>query len=70
MLMFVCFCDFPSCRICAVDLKFPPVPRVSEEAKDMIKQLLVKEPTKRLSLADVVNHPWITANADPTGRWS
>ena len=44
-------------RICAVDLKFPS--SVSEGARDLIRQLLVKDPTKRLPLSDVASHPWI-----------
>ena len=44
-------------RICAVDLKFPS--SVSEGARDLIRQLLVKDPTKRLPLSDVAGHPWI-----------
>ena len=44
-------------RICAVDLKFPS--SVSEGARDLIRQLLVKDPTKRLPLTDVAGHPWI-----------
>ncbi|XP_039448262.1 serine/threonine-protein kinase MARK2 isoform X1 [Culex pipiens pallens] len=32
---------------------------VSEEAKDLIRGLLVKEAPKRLSAAAVLNHPWI-----------
>lgn len=32
---------------------------VSEEAKDLIRGLLIKEAPKRLSAAAVLNHPWI-----------
>lgn len=32
---------------------------VSEEAKDLIRNLLVKEASKRLSAEAVLNHPWI-----------
>jgi MAP kinase interacting serine/threonine kinase len=32
---------------------------VSEEAKDLISNLLVKEASKRLSAEAVLNHPWI-----------
>ena len=33
---------------------------VSEEAKDLIRKLLVKSPSKRYSAADVLKHPWVT----------
>lgn len=32
---------------------------VSNEAKDLIRNLLVKEASKRLSAEAVLNHPWI-----------
>jgi len=44
-------------RISRVDLKFPP--EVSTDAQDLIRKLLVKEPSQRLRLKDVPNHPWI-----------
>jgi aurora kinase len=40
-----------------VDLSFPS--HVSDEAKDLISKLLVKDSEKRLSLDEVVTHPWI-----------
>jgi serine/threonine protein kinase len=44
-------------RIAKVDLKFPSF--VSDQAKDLITKLLVKDPSHRLSLREVVDHPWI-----------
>ncbi|CAL8461899.1 g1430 [Coccomyxa elongata] len=46
-------------RILKVDLKFPPKPRISEGAKDLISKLLKKDPKERLPLAQVLEHPWI-----------
>lgn len=37
----------------------PEWTEVSEEAKDLIRGLLVKEAPKRLSAEAVLNHPWI-----------
>ncbi|CAN1252329.1 Serine/threonine-protein kinase Aurora-3 [Linum perenne] len=54
-------------RIMKVDLNFPPNPPTSEEAKDIISKLLVKDSSKRLSLQKIMEHPWITKNADPKG---
>lgn len=46
-------------RISRVDLHFPRQPQVSEDAKDLIRRLLVKEPSQRMALADVPKHPWV-----------
>uniref|UniRef100_A0A803L1W5 Protein kinase domain-containing protein n=1 Tax=Chenopodium quinoa TaxID=63459 RepID=A0A803L1W5_CHEQI len=45
-------------RIMKVDLKFPDAPQVSSEAKDLITRLLVKDSSKRLSLQNILEHPW------------
>eukprot|EP00249_Psilotum_nudum_P003614 c17077_g1_i1 orf=792-1688(+) len=57
-------------RITNVDLIFPPKPIVSAAAKDLICQLLVKDPAKRLPLESVLSHPWILANAHPIGIYN
>lgn len=46
-------------RISRVDLKFPSRPEVSEDAKDLIRGFLVKEPHLRIPLKDVPKHPWV-----------
>ena len=33
---------------------------VSDEARDLISHLLVRDPHQRYSAAEVVKHPWIT----------
>lgn len=35
----------------------------SEEAKDLIRQMIVKNPKERISLQDALLHPWILAKA-------
>jgi len=40
-----------------VQLTFPDY--LSEDAKDFISKLLVREPKKRLALDKVLEHPWI-----------
>jgi len=47
-------------RITRVDVKYPG--HVSTEAKDLISRLLMKVPSQRLTLADVLEHPWIKNN--------
>lgn len=44
-------------RIARGDMTIPPF--VSNEARDLIKRLLVLDPDKRLSLEEVEVHPWI-----------
>ena len=44
-------------RIRGLDIRFPS--HVSEGAQDFIRKLLVLDPTKRMSFAEVKNHPWI-----------
>uniref|UniRef100_A0A023F859 Aurora kinase n=1 Tax=Triatoma infestans TaxID=30076 RepID=A0A023F859_TRIIF len=40
---------------------------VSEEARDLIKKLLVPEPSKRLPLKQVLQHPWIQMHVTNCG---
>ncbi|XP_048437216.1 serine/threonine-protein kinase Aurora-2 isoform X1 [Pyrus x bretschneideri] len=54
-------------RIVQVDLKFPPKPIVSAQAKDLISQMLVKDSAQRLALHKLLEHPWIVQNAEPSG---
>lgn len=46
-------------RISRVDLRFPQKPVVSDDAKDLIRRLLVKDPKKRLALKEIPKHPWV-----------
>ncbi|KAL0581434.1 hypothetical protein V5O48_000588 [Marasmius crinis-equi] len=34
---------------------------LSDDARDLIKRILVKEPSKRLSIAQILSHPWFIA---------
>ena len=47
-------------RISRVDLRFPR--GVEEDAQDLIRRLLQKDPRKRMALASVPNHPWVIRN--------
>ena len=44
-------------RIRRVDLRFPR--HVPEDAQDLIRKLLVKDPRKRMSLKNIPKHPWV-----------
>lgn len=37
---------------------------MSSEAKDLVKKLLTYEPSKRISAAEAIQHPWIKKQAD------
>lgn len=52
-------------RILRVSYEFPEY--VSEGARDLIRKLLVRDPQQRMALDKVKDHPWIVANADPSG---
>lgn len=39
---------------------------VSDNAKDLIRHLLVRNPRKRYSAADVLEHPWVTSPPEAT----
>jgi len=39
---------------------FPP--QITKEAKDLVQRLLHKVPTERLTLEEVLQHPWVTLN--------
>ena len=44
-------------RISRVDLRFPR--GIPEDAQDLIRRLLVKDPRKRMSLSSIPTHPWV-----------
>ena len=45
----------------------PYAPRTNTVIGTSTPQLLVKKPDERLPLRDVLCHPWIVANAEPSG---
>lgn len=50
-------------RISKVDLRFPS--HVNPQARDLISKLLVKQPSARLPLEEVLKHPFITTHISP-----
>lgn len=57
-------------RISRVEFTFPDF--VTEGARDLISRLLKHNASQRLTLAEVLEHPWIKANSSksPTGHTS
>ena len=49
-------------RIKNAEIKFPDKPKGTDEVKDIIIRLLIKEPTKRMGsqkdVEEIKNHPW------------
>ncbi|XP_060216036.1 calcium-dependent protein kinase 7-like [Lycium barbarum] len=42
-----------------VDFKRDPWPKVSDNAKDLVKKMLDPDPTRRLTAQQVLEHPWL-----------
>lgn len=34
-------------------------PHISDEAKDIVKKMLVLTPERRISIPEMMNHPWL-----------
>jgi serine/threonine protein kinase len=47
-------------RIQSIDLRFPR--SFPEDAKDLVRKILVKDPRKRISLKSIPKHPWVLRN--------
>ncbi|KAL7126899.1 hypothetical protein ABFS83_14G217400 [Erythranthe nasuta] len=43
----------------AIDFKRDPWPKVSDNAKDLVKKMLDPDPTRRLTAQQVLEHPWL-----------
>ena len=52
---------------CKYTMDKPIWQHISEEAKDFIRKLLVADPNKRITAAEIQSHPWIT-NQVKTGK--
>lgn len=54
-------------KIMSADFDFPDNDwkDVTAEAKDLIKRMLCVEPSERLSIEEVLHHPWLAQNASP-----
>ncbi len=41
-----------------MDYTFPERLQLSEECKDLVSRLLVADPARRITLPDILRHPW------------
>lgn len=53
---------FEIIKKCAYDFDDPSWEEVSEGPKEIIKKLLVADPSKRMTCDQLLKHPWITGN--------
>ncbi|XP_043715138.1 calcium-dependent protein kinase 1-like isoform X2 [Telopea speciosissima] len=47
-----------------IDFSSDPWPRISGSAKDLIKKMLVRDPKKRLTVHQVISHPWVLVDGE------
>ncbi|GJP33341.1 hypothetical protein CLOM_g17885 [Closterium sp. NIES-68] len=47
------------------EMRFSPWPFVSDDAKSLVRRLLVVDPNRRSSVEDFINHPWLVAHCGP-----
>jgi serine/threonine protein kinase len=60
----------PSCvarvqRILKVDYHIPSHIKLSPEGHDLLKRVLVADPTQRINVAQIYDHPWYCKNLPP-----
>ncbi|KFK23371.1 hypothetical protein AALP_AAs49046U000400 [Arabis alpina] len=48
-----------------IDFESQPWPSISESAKDLVRKMLTKDPKKRISAAQALEHPWIKGGDAP-----
>ncbi|KAJ2959266.1 hypothetical protein NQZ79_g5205 [Umbelopsis isabellina] len=51
------------------ELEFPPETPVEDGLKDLLCKLLAKDVDQRITLEQVRNHPWVTADLEDPGQW-
>lgn len=43
-------------------LKFPSFPAISDDLRDLISKMLVKDPAQRITLPQIKVRPWLTSD--------
>ena len=56
---------FDMIKECQFDFPSPYWDDVSDVAKDLIKSLLVRDPSKRLNAEQLLAHPWVIGEGTP-----
>ncbi|KAB2060390.1 Calcium-dependent protein kinase 21 [Gossypium arboreum] len=51
-----------------LDFESLPWPSISESAKDLVRKMLTKDPKKRLTSAQVLEHPWMREDGEASDK--
>ncbi|ONI32306.1 hypothetical protein PRUPE_1G360100 [Prunus persica] len=51
-----------------LDLQSSPWPSISDSAKDLIKKMLTRDAKKRITAAEVLEHPWMTKDGEASDK--
>ncbi|XP_042425641.1 calcium-dependent protein kinase 2-like [Zingiber officinale] len=51
-----------------IDFESPPWPSISNSAKDLIKKMLTQDPKKRITSAQVLQHPWLKEGGEASDK--
>ncbi|KAF2581192.1 hypothetical protein F2Q68_00003260 [Brassica cretica] len=52
----------------ATDFGFQPWPSISNSAKDLVRKMLTADPKRRISAADVLEHPWLREGGEASDK--
>ncbi|KAK7300074.1 hypothetical protein RJT34_10906 [Clitoria ternatea] len=51
-----------------IDFESHPWPSISNSAKDLIRKMLIKDPKKRITAAQVLEHPWLKEGGNASDK--
>jgi calcium-dependent protein kinase len=51
-----------------IDFESQPWPSISESAKDLVRKMLARDPKKRLTSGQVLQHPWLREGGDASDK--
>lgn len=51
-----------------IDFESDPWPHISNSAKDLVKKMLTQDPAKRITSAQVLEHPWMREGGDASDK--
>ncbi|XP_047337638.1 calcium-dependent protein kinase 2-like [Impatiens glandulifera] len=52
----------------SIDFDSDPWPSISESAKDLVRKMLTKDPKKRITSQQVLEHPWIREDGEASNK--
>ena len=77
IILYIMLCGFPpfynennqalfeAIKNCDYEFPSPYWDNISEDAKDLIRKILVREPAQRLNADQILNHPWVAEGGAP-----